>query len=270
MRLLTNDQISYVVIIINAVALFCLGFVEGRGAGAFQGHNLFEQSWNWVDYACVLYFLAEAIAKIRRYGWNAYWSDGWNQFDLLVVIISSPTLFAPFIQVADFRVATALRLGRLFRLFRLLHMIPNRSHLALGIGRAIQSSIGVFLALFLLAMIFSLGATFLFGNQAPQYFGNPVESFYSIFKIFTVEGWYEIPDAMTGGEDGPMWTLAVRAFFMFTVAVGGILGLSIANAVFVDEMVMDNNQNLEEKIDLLTQEVLALRKELESRKEDAS
>ena len=55
--------------------------------------------------------------------------------------------------------------------------------------------------------------------------------------------------------------LVVRAFFAFAVATGGLLGLSLANAVFVDEMVKDNNDDLLERVDELQAEVLALRDE---------
>lgn len=55
---------------------------------------------------------------------------------------------------------------------------------------------------------------------------------------------------------------AVRLFFVAAVFIGGILGLSLANAVFVDEMMMDNTDALERKVDALTDEVRALRDEL--------
>ena len=52
---------------------------------------------------------------------------------------------------------------------------------------------------------------------------------------------------------------------MIAVVIGGILGLSLANAVFVGEMMMDNTQLLEDKVDRLTDEVRALREELVGR-----
>jgi voltage-gated sodium channel len=44
--------------------------------------------------------------------------------------------------------------------------------------------------------------------------------------------------------------------------IGGIFGIGLANAVFVDEMTMDNNQELERKVDELTREIRALRERL--------
>ena len=53
-----------------------------------------------------------------------------------------------------------------------------------------------------------------------------------------------------------------RIFFVVAVLIGGILGLSLANAVFVDEMMMDNTVILERKVDALTEEVRRLREDL--------
>ncbi|MDJ0840607.1 MAG: ion transporter [Acidobacteriota bacterium] len=262
-RFFTEDRYSYFFIILNGFALFCLGFAKEPGTIVMDDENLFwVMIWFGVDYLCVVYFLIEAVFKIRLFG-KDYWRDGWNRFDFLVLAVSLPVLVEPIFYLGDFRVATLLRLGRLFRLFRLLRIIPDRDRLISGVTRAIRSSIGVFLALFLLIFIISLGSNFLFGSQAPELFGNPLKSFYSTFKVFTIEGWYEIPEAMTkGGDMDPLWTTIVRLFFMAVVLICGILGLSLANAVFVDEMVMDNTESLETKVDHLTQQVKALREEL--------
>ena len=79
-----------------------------------------------------------------------------------------------------------------------------------------------------------------------------------MFKVFTVEGWFDIPDAIASSSS-PGAAISIRAFFVFAVATGGLLGLSMANAVFVDEMVKDNNEELEANILLLKQEIMELR-----------
>ncbi len=249
-RLFTADAVVYSVILLNAAIMLALGFLPADAPTADLCRGL--------EMGCVSFFALEAAFKIRTLGWKTYWVNGWNRFDFWVTLFSLPTLAAPLLP-NDFRIVTLLRLGRLFRLFRLLHMIPNREHLVKGVIRAIRASVGIFLALFLINFVLALGATFLFRDSAPEYFGNPALANYTIFKVLTLEGWHEIPDLMVGDSSDAWWQTGVRLFFIFTVLVCGILGLSMANAVFVDEMVMDNNDPLENKIDALTAEIAALR-----------
>ena len=259
---LVSDRTVMTVIVINTVALL---MYEMTRAGTTA-----KAVWYWLDYTCVVFFLVEATIKIRRDGWPRYWTSNWNRFDFLIVVFSLPALADPLLGSHEFAFILVLRLGRLFRLFRVLAFIPNLDHLVLGIRRALKASVGVFLALFLIILILSVGASLLFRDVDPEHFGNPVVSAYTVFQVFTVEGWYEIPKQLEerarSGDvvpDPERFALLARLFFVAAVFIGGILGLSLANAVFVDEMMMDNTEELERKIDALTEEVRALRRHVE-------
>ena len=87
-----------------------------------------------------------------------------------------------------------------------------------------------------------------------------------------MEGWYEIPDALAASMS-PAGVAGVRIYFVLILIMGGIIGLSLVNSIFVDAMVSDNNDELEaevkklnEKIDLLTEEILKMRDEKELEK----
>ncbi len=252
-RLIAEPTVVFF-ILLNTFSLTAIGFTE-------QG-SPWEKLWFGIDYLCVLYFVIEAVLKIRSLGFKAYWSRGLNRFDFLVTLFSAPTLLTPFLGIPRLSGILVLRLSRLLRLFRALRFIPNREHLAKGVSRALRTSAGVIFALIVVNLILALGATFLFGELAPEHFGNPARSIYSLFRVFTVEGWYEIPDLLAERTDSDFWAVAARVYFVLAVLIGGILGLSLANAVFVDEMTMDNNQELENRLSLLTEEVRALRREL--------
>jgi len=107
-----------------------------------------------------------------------------------------------------------------------------------------------------------MGATFLFGDLAPEYFGNPLESWYALFKVFTVEGWYEIPDALYERSGAATWALGLRLYYIFAVFLGGIMGFALANAVFVDEMTADNTELVENLVRQTHQEQMQLIQEL--------
>ena len=107
-----------------------------------------------------------------------------------------------------------------------------------------------------------MGATILFGEKLPENLGNPFISLYTIFKIFTVDGWYEIPDLLAAQNQSIYWVILIRIYFLVTVVIGGILGLSIANAVFVDEMTADNTQKAEEMLIEIKNDIKSLRNEM--------
>lgn len=235
------------VILLNSLVLFL---------GAFPSIRLDHTTPLFaVDYMCTLYFIFEVIVKVKSYGWNEYWSKGWNKFDFLIVVISAPLLFAPFMNTRDFGVILILRVGRILRFFKIAKFIPNQDRLWRGIKRALAASIGFLITLSIYNFILALGAAYMFAEVDPEHFGDPIISIYSMFKVFTIEGWYEIPDNIAA-HSTPIMAFFARLYFVFTVLTGGLIGLSIANAVFVDEMVMDNTNSLENKIDNLRMELI--------------
>ena len=157
-----------------------------------------------------------------------------------------------------------LRIGRLFRFARLMRFIPDADRILTDIGRALRSSVCIFLSLIVLNLVLAMGATLLYGHMpiAEEFFGDPFKSMYSLFKVFTIEGWYEIPDRLDRMGASSNFVLSIRLYFILAVTAGGLLGLSIANAVFVDAMVADNNDNLIQEVKKLQTEVHALRIEL--------
>ena len=256
-RFIISDRTVFTVIAINAVALFLDAFPAIQRVS----HNVLF----WVDYVCAIFFVLEISLKVREFTFRGYWSSAWNRFDFFIVAISLPVLLSPFLDLRSFSVFLVLRLSRLFRLFKILRFIPNGELIAAGLVRSLKASVGVFLALFFLNLMFALGATLIFGERLPQHFGNPIVSIYTLFRVFTVEGWYEIPDLLLSETSSSAWVFLVRGYFTASVLIGGILGLSLANAVFVDEMTVDNTKNLEAMVGELRRDVAGLRQELRTR-----
>lgn len=260
--ILISERLVVVVILLNAAALTLIGYTDmDQHTRAWHNDQAFYVG-RAVDRACVGFFVVEVLLKIRRHGWRGYWVNSWNRFDFIVTLLSLPALL-PTLGV--FAGVSVFRVGRLFRLFRLMRFIPNRDHLYAGVKRALRASIGIFLALCIVNFVLSIGATFLFADEAPQYFGHPALSSYTLFRVFSVEGWYEIPDAIAQNST-PFWGAIARLYFMGSLLGGGILGLSLANAIFVDEMTVDNNDNLERKVEALTDEIRLLRERLEHKR----
>ena len=260
--LITAEPLVVTIIVINTIALIGMGYTDPDFSRFTSPDAAAIYAWSSaIDLLCVGYFIVEIAIKIRTDGWKTFWTSGWNRFDFVVVVLSAPVLLSPVLLVRELWVLLSLRLGRLFRLFRLLRFIPNREHLWHGVKRALKASVGVFLALVLINIVLSIGANQLFARVAPEYFGDPVISSYSLFRIFTIEGWYEIPEEIAARVAHPLMSVLARLYFMGSVLVGGFLGVGLANAVFVDEMTIDNNADLESKVDQLISEVQALRRQ---------
>lgn len=282
-----SERNILIAIFINAIILTLLYFPE------FEHHPVLTL----LDHGFIFFFVVEAMVKIRAYGFRNYIANGWNRFDFFLVIVSLPSLLMHVFPLPDTSLLTILRLFRLARLVRFIHFIPNLSKVLEGLGRAIKSSVFVLGALLFLNFLLAVFTCHFYGKIVPEYFGNPLISSYSIFQMFTVEGWNEIPATIAtrleeidlkeateqaaiiiGGETADYEnTLAyqegldnarkrsaiivglTRFYFVLVVLVGGIFGMSLANAVFVDEMTMDNNDELEVKIEALHEEIKALK-----------
>jgi voltage-gated sodium channel len=242
---LVAERLVFAIIALNTVLIFLRGFDAVDRAAPW----LF-----WVDYALTCYFVFEIVAKLGLHGSARFWSVSWNRLDLCVVLASAPMLLAPWMDWRDFGVLLVIRCARLLRLLRGFRLIPDSERLWSGVSRALKASVGVFMVMFIYNLILGLGANTLFADVAPKYFENPALSMYSMFKIFTVEGWYEIPDYIAEHATVGM-ALFARFYFTFAVITGGVLGLSLANAVFVDEMVIDNTNMVEDNVDALRAQV---------------
>lgn len=242
-------------IILNSMIIFALYFPS------LEHHPVLEG----IDHLFILLFLVEALVKISTFGWKEYWSNNWNRFDFIIVIGSLPTILTGFLPVPDTSLLIVLRLFRLLRLVRFLRFIPDMGKILTGLGRALKASVFVILALFFLNILLSLITCQLYGKIAPEYFGNPLVSAYSIFQLFTVEGWNEIASVTADKMSTPTLIGFTRFYFVIVVLLGGIFGMSLANAVFVDEMTMDNNDELERKIDRLQADIVELKKLIQNR-----
>lgn len=157
-QFLISEPTVITLIFVNTLVLFFDEFPDIHQAT----HNLLM----WIDYGCVLYFLLETILKIRTFGFRHYWASNWNRFDFTVVVLSLPALLPPSMHAHAFAGFLVLRLGRLFRFFRVFKFIPNAEKIFFGIRRSLRASVGVFAALFVLNFALAMGATMLFGDFA--------------------------------------------------------------------------------------------------------
>ena len=237
-NLFLNEKFILGVIFVSALVIF------------LQASNIDNVVLQVLDAVCTVIFIIEMIVKHFEYGAKGYWSSGWNRLDGILVIISLPSLVALFVDLGLFDVSflLVLRLLRTLRFLRVLHFLPNFSKIVAGFKMAIRESYAILLCFLVLVVVFGLINCSLFKDVAPAYFATPLDSIYSVFRICTVEGWYDIPDTIAAATT-PAIGKVVRFYFCLLLIMGGIIGMSFINSVFVDAMVADNNDDVKAKLD---------------------
>lgn len=241
-KIFLNDRIIISLILINTAIIFFQGFDQIRPE--------IQRILYLSDGLITLLFILEQIIKISHFKPKIYFADNWNKFDFIIILISSPSLLMVFSDSNLIHIDFLLipRLARIFKFLRFIKFIPEIDKLIHAIKRAIQSSILVLIGFFIYNFIIAVLTCFMFKNIAPEFFSNPLSSYYTIFRLFTLEGWYEIPDTITRNSSVIIGGFST-AFFILIVITGGIFGISLLNSIFVDSMVSDNNDDIERKID---------------------
>ncbi len=237
-KIFLNEKIVLSIILINTLIIF------------LQESGVNNHICLYLDIICTIFFVIEMIVKIKTYSFKGYWKDRWNRFDFILVCISTPAILTTFIDggiFANLSVLLTLRLLRVFRLFRAFHFFPNFDNIIKGFSRALNQSKAILLGFIVIIIITGLINCCLFKNIAPEYFSTPLNSIYTVFRIFTVEGWYDIPDAIAASTT-PFIGKISRLYFCLLLSGGGIIGLSFVNSVFVDAMAEDNNDNVIEQL----------------------
>lgn len=250
-RLFLNDRFILFLIVLNTIIIFLSGF-------NFHPKLLFILST--ADYCITILFVLELIVKLRVFK-REYFKSGWNKFDFILIILSVPSLIALiFHSHLDFGILLIFRVLRVFKAIRFIKFIPGIEGLMSGIVRALKSSVIAIFGFLMYAFIAGMLSFYLFRGISPEHFGDPFVSLYSMFKVFTVEGWNDVPEAITVGLSESI-SFLIHLYFMLILLTGGIIGLSLVNSIFVDAMVSDNNDALEEKVDKLEEKIDLLLKQ---------
>jgi len=160
-------------------------------------------------------FTIEIILRwIAKENIKKFFSDGWNIFDLFIVLVS----YIPEYIFANTSIITALRVLRVFRIFRLLRAFPElklmTSVLIRSIRTLLYNGIFFFIFMYLFAIIgitlFKLpdvATTDVFKAKAlseylkqvpnapdisPDPYGSLGETMFTLFRILTGEDWTDL------------------------------------------------------------------------------
>lgn len=242
-KLFLNEKLLLGLIVINSIILFIGGYLTK------ESHTFI---FLVADNLITTLFITELVVKLKEFGIKKYFNSGWNKLDFILIVLSLPSLisFLFSIQLFDVSFLLVFRVLRVFKTFRFFQFIPNVEELVRGVKRALQTSAFIIVGFSIYIFIIGILSFYLFQNSQTDYYSTPTASLYTTFKVFTIEGWFEIPEELSASYSSST-TFFIYLYFVFLVTTGGIIGLSLVNSIFVDSMVSDNNDNIEDKIDHL-------------------
>ena len=233
-------------IIIQALIFFFGSFITA----------LSKEDINLVQFIIDVVFLGDVLKRMKNSG-REFFNSKWNLIDLSLIIGSLILFWIPNSQI---NTLTLLKVFRLFKLLGINARIPNIDNVTKKVISAGKASRSIFLVLIVLVIFFSILGWILFGNSVPQHFSDPLVSAYTVFSLFTLEGWNEIPAAVTTTSFD---YYLIRGFVISVILFGSFFALSLASAIFIDEMVLDNNEELEKKFEGLKLQIKSQSKQIE-------
>ena len=154
-----------------------------------------------VSYFCILVFVFEAVIKILAYG-KAYFHEGWNIFDF-VIVIGSLIFIAPMFKRERILV-TFIRTLKLFKLAVSYQQLTKLRTFYSVLTKTMVSLFNVALLMFLVIYIFSIigcqtfGAVKLNGPMTHLYnFQTVPKSMLTLYRVLTRDHWNELMEAVS-------------------------------------------------------------------------
>ena len=254
MKLLLNDKFIGLLIVINTFVTICLFYDNLSDYAVLKA----------LDYFITILFCCEIALKVHSFK-GSFFKSSWNVFDFIIVVTSSLSLLLPviginWVETGSLEKVLILRTFRLFKFFRVARIIPNVDKIYSDLKKAVRVTSGILIGGGVILVIVGVTLCVFFKKFDPINFGDPMVSIYTVFRLFSVEGWYEIPDAMCE-KTSYLNATFIRISFSFIVLFGMfMLGFIISS--ISDELAIDNNDEimqktkvLEDKMDKLNEKI---------------
>ncbi len=156
------------------------------GASTYDFRPGVLQIFGVLDVAVTLFFLAEIIVRMLADGsLRRFFSQGWNVFDFVIVVAS-------LIPVEESQMALLGRLLRIFRVLRLVSIIPELRVLLNAFVSAIPRMGYVSLLMFVIFYIYAAVGSIIFHGINPTLWDNISIAMLTLFRVATFEDWTDV------------------------------------------------------------------------------
>ena len=164
------------VIIISALSV---------GAKTHELPSIAIQLLPLLDQAITIFFLIEIVIRyMASTSTKAFFKQGWNVFDCLIVIGSLVPAGGNSVLLA--------RLLRVFRVLRLVSMVPELRLLINALFKAIPRMGYIVLLMFVIFYIYGAAGSILFESINPVLWGDISIAMLTLFRVATFEDWTDV------------------------------------------------------------------------------
>ena len=212
------------VILLSALVIGAKTYAMPPGLISFIG---------FLDIGITIFFLIEISVRFagdpnkRRFYFN-----GWNVFDTIIVVVS-------LIPIEDSELALVGRLIRIFRVLRMISVVPELRILLNSLFKALPQLGYVILLMFIIFYIYAAVGTTFFASINSVLWGDISISMLTLFRVMTFEDWTDVMyEVMT--VYGYAWVYFLSFIFLTTFA---FLNMVIGIVVNVME-----NENAAERV----------------------
>ena len=179
------------------------------GAKTYEETNRFQQWLLVMDVAVTVFFLVEILIRMAaEKRLRDFFRKGWNIFDFLIVTAS-------LIPLDDSEMVLLARLLRIFRVLRLVSMIPELRMLMAALVKSIPRMGYVALLMFIIFYIYAAIGSFLFAEVDEFLWANISTAMLTLFRVATFEDW---TDVMYATQELYAWSWIYYLTFIFLTA----------------------------------------------------
>jgi voltage-gated sodium channel len=227
------------------------------GAKTYELPPLFLSWLGFLDTFITVFFLIEiSIRFIGEPNKARFFHNAWNVFDTLIVVVS-------LIPIQDSEMALIGRLIRIFRVLRMVSIIPELRVLLNSLIKALPQLGYVLLLMFIIFYIYAaVGSTF-FANINPTLWNDISISMLTLFRVMTFEDWtdvmYEVMEVYSFG-----WAYFLTFIFLTTFAFLNMV-IGIVVNVMEDEHQKENQANGEPSLKELQEQIQELKQILQNK-----
>ncbi|MGY2461849.1 ion transporter [Vreelandella sulfidaeris] len=251
-KLRSNKFFEAMVIAIIVVSALVIG------AKTYDETSQIEQWLLYLDIAVTIFFLIEILIRMAaERTLRDFFKKGWNVFDFLIVTAS-------LIPMDDSEMVLLARLLRIFRVLRLVSMIPELQMLLGALVKSVPRMGYVVLLMFIIFYIYAALGSFLFHNVDDFLWGNISVAMLTLFRIATFEDW---TDVMYATQEVYAWSwvyyltfIFLTAFIFLNMMIGIVLDVMQKESALLD---LDNEEGDAAQMQGLRRDVRDLRAQLD-------